>query len=61
MTQINGYGSALEQLKMSLSATAEVVTPNSENYAESIKRWSSAAEKPAVHLAFSNIDQTTEI
>jgi hypothetical protein len=39
---------AIEQLKASLSSSAEIVTSESENYAESIKRWSTAAEEPAV-------------
>jgi hypothetical protein len=38
----------VEKLKASLSTSSEVLTPDSEGYAESIKRWSSAAEKPAV-------------
>jgi hypothetical protein len=38
----------VERLKASLSSSSEVLTPDSEGYAESIKRWSSAAEKPAV-------------
>jgi hypothetical protein len=38
----------VEKLKASLSSSSEVLTPDSEGYAESIKRWSSAAEKPAV-------------
>jgi hypothetical protein len=48
MAQIRG--AAVEQLRASLSTTAEVVTPDSENYAESIKRWASSAERPAVCL-----------
>lgn len=34
--------------KESLSETAVLVTPESASYKESIKRWSIAAEKPAV-------------
>ena len=40
----------VEKLKANLSPSSEVLTPDSEGYAESIKRWSSAAEKPAVSL-----------
>jgi hypothetical protein len=40
-----------EELKGSLPASVFVVTPQSEKYEESIKRWSSAAEKPAVRFA----------
>jgi hypothetical protein len=40
----------VEKLKASLSTSSEVLTPDSEGYAESIKRWSSAAEKPAVNF-----------
>jgi hypothetical protein len=39
---------AIEQLKSSLSGPSDVVTPDSENYSESIKRWATSAEKPAV-------------
>jgi hypothetical protein len=46
----NIAATAIEQLKASLSSSAEIVTPESENYAESIKRWSTAAEEPAVSL-----------
>jgi hypothetical protein len=38
----------VEKLKASLSPSSEVLTPDAEAYAESIKRWSTAAEKPAV-------------
>lgn len=38
----------VEKFKASLSLSSEVLIPSSEGYAESIKRWSSAAEKPAV-------------
>ena len=37
-------------LKGSLPASVVVVTPQSEKYEESIKRWSAAAEKPAVRF-----------
>ncbi|KAE9371446.1 FAD-binding domain-containing protein [Stipitochalara longipes BDJ] len=37
----------IEKLKASLSPSSDVLTPDSEGYAESIKRWSSASEKPA--------------
>jgi hypothetical protein len=40
-----------EELKGSLPALVVVVTSQSEKYEESIKRWSSAAEKPAVRFA----------
>jgi hypothetical protein len=40
----------IEKLKASLSPLSEVLTPDSEGYAESIKRWSSAAEQTAVRL-----------
>ena len=51
---------AIEQLKASLSS-AEIVTPESENYAESIKRWSTAAEEPAVsfHLILRHLNEFT--
>ncbi|KUJ07010.1 FAD-binding domain-containing protein [Mollisia scopiformis] len=39
--------SAIETLKTKLSPTSEIVPPDSEKYADSIKRWSAAAEKPA--------------
>jgi hypothetical protein len=39
-----------EELKGSLPASVVVVTPQSEKYEESIKRWSAAAEKPAVRF-----------
>lgn len=42
--------SAIDTLKAKLSAASEIVTPDSEKYADSIKRWSTAAEKPAVNL-----------
>jgi hypothetical protein len=41
----------IEKLKASLSPSSEVLTPDSEGYAESLKRWSSAAEKPAVGIS----------
>jgi histone H3/H4 len=40
--------SAIEQLKSSLSASSVIVTPDSADYANSIKRWFASAEKPAV-------------
>ena len=42
----------VEKLKANLSSSSEVLTPDSEGYEESIKRWSSAAEKPAVSHPF---------
>jgi hypothetical protein len=39
-----------EELRGSLPASVVVVTPQSEKYQESIKRWSAAAEKPAVRF-----------
>ncbi|KAF8861730.1 FAD-binding domain-containing protein [Acephala macrosclerotiorum] len=39
--------STIDTLKTQLSASAEIVTPESEKYADSLKRWSAAAEKPA--------------
>lgn len=52
---------AIEQLRASLSSSAEIVTPGSENYAESIKRWSTAAEEPAVsfHLILRHLNEFT--
>ena len=44
----------LSQLKSSLSPEAEVITKGSEKYAESIKRWSAAAEKNAVKFPSSH-------
>lgn len=41
---------AIDTLKSQLSASAEIVTPESEKYADSLKRWSTAAEKPAVNI-----------
>jgi len=43
----------VERLKARLSPSSEVLTLDSEGYAESIKRWSSAAEKPAVSFLVS--------
>jgi hypothetical protein len=40
--------SAVEKLKASLSTSSSVVTPDSENYERSHKRWSEGAEKKAV-------------
>jgi len=40
--------SAIEELKSNLSLSSTVVTPDSENYTQSIKRWAASAEKPAV-------------
>jgi hypothetical protein len=40
-----------EELKGTLPASVVVVTPESEKYEESIKRWSSSAERPAVRFA----------
>jgi hypothetical protein len=39
-----------EELKGSLPASVVVVTPQSEKYEESLKRWSAAAEKSAVRF-----------
>jgi hypothetical protein len=39
-----------DELKGSLPASVVVVTPQSEKYEESIKRWSATAEKPAVRF-----------
>lgn len=39
---------AITYLKANLSSTAEVKTPDSDNYAASIKRWSTTAELAAV-------------
>lgn len=39
---------ALDLLKQSLSSGAAIVTPTSENYTESIMRWATSAERPAV-------------
>jgi len=40
--------SAVEQLKASLSSTVSIVTPDSEAYEQSIKRWSDTSERRAV-------------
>jgi hypothetical protein len=40
--------STVEQLKASLSSTASIVTPDSEAYEQSIKRWSNTSERRAV-------------
>lgn len=42
----------LPDLKASLSPTSAIVTPDSDNYAESIKRWSDAVEKRAALIIF---------
>jgi len=39
---------AVQKFKGTLSEKADVVTKESENYEHSLKRWSAAAEKPAV-------------
>jgi hypothetical protein len=44
----------VEKLRASLSSSSEVLTPSSEAYSESLKRWSTAAEKPAVNPSQSN-------
>jgi hypothetical protein len=36
------------ELKASLSSSTLIVTPDSGNYEESIKRWATSSEKPAV-------------
>ena len=41
----------IEQLKASLSDSSTVVTPESDKYQESLKRWAASAEKPAVCTA----------
>lgn len=43
---------SIEQLKASLSDSSLVVTPESDKYEESLKRWSVAAEKPASIVVF---------
>jgi hypothetical protein len=40
----------IDELKAKLSHGAIVVTPDSDNYDESFKRWSAAAEKNPVRL-----------
>jgi len=40
----------IDKLKATLSHGAIVVTPDSDNYDESFKRWSAAAEKNPVSL-----------
>jgi hypothetical protein len=40
-----------DELKGTLPASVVVVTPQSEKYEESIKRWSSSAERAAVRFA----------
>jgi homoserine dehydrogenase len=40
----------IDKLKATLSHGAIVVTPDSDNYDESFKRWSAAAEKKPVSL-----------
>jgi hypothetical protein len=42
--------SAVEQLRVSLSSTASIVTPDSEGYEQSIKRWSDTGERRAVRV-----------
>jgi hypothetical protein len=46
--QMGSVTTALEKLKASLSETAVIVTPESDKYEESIKRWASSAERKAV-------------
>ena len=41
--------SLIAKLTSSLK-TSQLLTPNSEGYAQRIKRWSDVAEKPAVSL-----------
>lgn len=43
--------STVEQLKASLSNTASLVTPDSEAYEQSIKRWSETGERRAVRYS----------
>ncbi|TVY92199.1 FAD-linked oxidoreductase [Lachnellula willkommii] len=42
----------IEQLKASLSESSTVVTPESDKYQESLKRWAATAEKPASIIVF---------
>lgn len=41
---------AVQKFRGTLSDKADVVTRDSENYEASNKRWSAAAEKPAVSI-----------
>lgn len=41
----------VQKFKGTLSAKADVVTRESENYGACHKRWSAAAEKPAVSVS----------
>jgi hypothetical protein len=41
----------VEELRAQLK-TSKLLTPDSEGYADSIKRWSGAAERPAVRSNF---------
>jgi hypothetical protein len=51
----------VEKLKANLSTSSEVLTPDSDSYAESIKRWSSAAEKPAVNYPSKHGENSTPL
>ncbi|TVY40090.1 FAD-linked oxidoreductase [Lachnellula subtilissima] len=42
----------IEQLKASLSDSSTVVTPESDKYQESLKRWAASAERPASIIVF---------
>lgn len=51
--------SAVEKLKASLSTSSSVVTPDSENYERSHKRWSEGAEKKAVSTELRTLQTLT--
>ncbi|KAE8443504.1 hypothetical protein EG329_001816 [Mollisiaceae sp. DMI_Dod_QoI] len=48
---------AVDELRASLSATALVLTPDSEGYAEGLKRWATSAEKPAGLVVYPTSDE----